>query len=142
MAVWTGTARSNYFAVKDLQAFREAVDREIPDVDIQEGDPDGEYRGKVCLIVGRDSDSGGWPSTRYDEEADDDVDVDIVKTVQPHLVDDEIVVLMEVGSERTKYVTGEARAFSTKGDPISISLNDIYALAAQSYGKPPTPAQY
>ena len=53
--------------------------------------------------------------------------------------------MMEVGSERYRYVTGQAIAARWDGRVVHLSLNDIYEKAAREFGvdvKSITPAEY
>ncbi len=60
MANYYGNARSNYFTVKDVYAFEEALS-EIPGIEtIRQGD-------KFGILVSGD-DYGGWPSYMMDEQ--------------------------------------------------------------------------
>ncbi len=58
-----------------------------------------------------------------------------------YLKDDEVAVLMEVGSEKLRYLCGFATAVNSKGETVSISLEHIYELA-RKLGPNITPAQY
>lgn len=66
MANWYGSARSNYFHVKDVDAFKEWVDA-LSGCEVIADD-----EGRWGFLV--KSEDGGLPSNRYDEKNDDDVD--------------------------------------------------------------------
>lgn len=136
MANWYGAARSNYFRVANLGAFEHAM-REL-DVEVFR-DPDG----RVCIWPDpATSDSGGWPSHRYDAANDEDVEVHITDVVAEHLASGEVAVLMECGAEKLRYLTGWAQAVNAAGEKRTVTLDDIYELAERDLGRPVSRAEY
>jgi hypothetical protein len=125
MANYYGVGRTNYFAVKDEEAFRAALERFPVEVVTS-----AEHPGKVAVLDAND-DGGGW--NFYDDESEDDggieEDVGIVDVMAPHLADGQVAVAMEVGHEEDRYVCGYAVAFNGAGESREVSLSDIYALA-------------
>lgn len=114
MADFIGTARSNYFHVRNRHQFERAVaDWDVEVVDDSEG--------RVCLLSF--DEHGLWPIT-------DDPDEEIHEVLAPHLQDGEVAVFMEVGAERLRYVGGRAVAVNHDGQTRSVCLDDIYDLAA------------
>jgi len=136
MANYYGSARSNYFKVKDEAAFKEAMD-ELPDIEVH-GSPEKGF----CVLVAN-GDSGGWPSYVFDEDYND-IEIDVPSIVSEHLLDDEVAIFMESGAEKLRYIVGYAEAINNKGERESISLNGIYELAAGLTDKPEniTQAEY
>lgn len=131
MANWVGYARSNYFKVKDTAAFKAWADT-VPDVEVIESNLDKGF----MIEVGRASDNGGWPSTRFDDDKEDDVPFDLWGELAPHLVDGEVAIMMEIGHEGMRYVTGHAVAVHSSGKHVAIGLTDIYGLAAKKFKVP------
>lgn len=127
MSNWYGTARSNYVRVKDMGSFLKAL--EPWPIKTQ-----ADLEGRVALFS-EDGDSGGWPSvsTTYDG---DDIEFDAVQILAPHLADGEVIVMMEAGAEKERYVTGCAFAFDNTGQSVQLLLTDIYKLAAEKLGVP------
>jgi hypothetical protein len=137
---WVGQARSNYFKVKDLEAFKAWAKRR--DVDVIESEKD---KGKVAVVSSRESVHGGWPDSivvdsegeakalGYERGDPDDciVEIDFVQELSLHLEDGQVAVLMEVGYEGQRYVTGWACAVNSKGERRDISLQAIYVLAGE-----------
>jgi len=121
MANYYGNARSNYFAVKDTDAFVAAF-AEVPDVELVE---DG---GKWTMLVSGGDDSG-WPSITYNHVTGDDYEIDIPEMVSKHLADGEVAVFMESGAEKLRYIIGFAEAINSDGERVSLDLNNIYELA-------------
>lgn len=127
MSNWTGMARSNYFAVKDMDGLAAT----LAPFDIEIEQDTGEHAGKVCLLA--NTDGGGWPSFVHDDD-DNEIEFDPAVHICPYLADDEILVLMEAGFERQRYCSGYASAFNARGERVELSLRDIYTKAAQTFG--------
>ena len=128
MANYVGSARSNYFKVKDLEKFK-AWCKEL-EIEVVVSDKDPEL---VTMLVGRDSDTGGWPNWRSNPEAadpsEDDEEVDLEKELSAHLRPGWVAVLVEVGSEKLRYLHGHATAVNSKGKTKTVNLNQIYKLS-------------
>lgn len=135
MANWYATARSNYFRVKDEAAFR--LEAAKLGLDVNPLRAKDETLFMVTPNMDR-SDSGDWPTWSLNEtdEDGDMVELDIAGTLAKHLVEDEIVVLMESGAEKVRYVTGHATAFNSLGKRIDLDLSDIYSKAAKEFRVP------
>lgn len=134
MANYTASARTNYFLVKDLDAFKEALSPFEVQVHGRSEDD------RVC-ILGEDPDGGAWPTHLYNEDADDYEDVDFPGLVAEHLADDEVAIFMEAGAEKLRYVVGQAIAINNKGEIRTIDLTRIYDLARE-LGSNVTLAEY
>ena len=133
MANYLASARSNYFHVKDLPAFTDAIS--AFELTIVEGSD-----GRVALLVA-DGGEGGWPSFVFDEATDDYIDFDICELLAEHLCDGEVAVLLEVGAEKLRFLAGHAVAVNSKGQRAEVNLNDIYKLAGE-LGSEVTEASY
>jgi hypothetical protein len=135
MANYYATARSNYFAVKDEEAFKEwASKRHLEVWDDGEEPP-------VFAISPDDPDSGSW-ELNFDLETDEEIDV--LQELSEHLDPNYVAILMEAGAEKKRYVSGFAFAVSPKGQVLRIALSDIYDLAQKQFGlgMKVTPAEY
>lgn len=130
MANWIGTSRSNYIKVKDADAFKRDMEAMQLAVFAKSG-------GDAFCVVSR-TDDGDWPNIDLDAEESFDIEARIA----PHMQEGEICVLMSVGAEGEKYVSGYAIAFDHTGDTIGIELSDIYQFAEQKFGKRPDKAEY
>ncbi len=141
MANYYATARSNYFAVKDETAFREWAAR----LGLHILEPT--HRDKVADGIPRygitpgDGDGSGWPTMRYNEETDDYDDTDVSEQLSAHLANDEVAILMEVGNEKLRYVSGSAVAVNNQGKSVFHNLGTIYQKARR-LGKNITLAEY
>ena len=141
MANYYATARSNYFAVKDETLFREWAERtglSILEPDHHDKVADGVPR---FGITPGDGDDSGWPTLLHYAETDDYDDIDVPGQLSAHLADDEVAVLMEVGNEKLRYVSGSAVAVNNRGKSVSLNLGSIYRTA-RHLGKNITPAEY
>ena len=142
MANYCATARSNYFAVKDEKAFREWAER----IGLTILEPC--HRNKIAdgvpgfgIAPGDGGDGDGWPTDVANEETDEHDDLDLPAQLAPHLAEGEVAVLMEVGSEKLRYVSGLAVAVNHKGECVRVDLNSIYE-AALRLGPNITRAEY
>jgi hypothetical protein len=142
MANFYAPARSNYFAVKDEKAFRKWADRlglTVLEPDHHDKTADGIRR--LGIAPGNCGDNGGWPDSTYDEDEDEVDEFDLTEELAPHLADDEVAVLMAVGNEALRYVTGTAVAVNSRGKTVTINLDAIYD-AARELGPNITRAEY
>jgi hypothetical protein len=119
---WIGSARTNYFRVKDAAAFVAAM--EPFDVCVLKREEDPLFFGLAAT-----TDGGDWPS--FDEE---DEDLDFVETVRVHLQDGEVAVFMTVGAEGMRYLTGYAIAVNSVGERVDVDIDDIYEAAKLKFG--------
>lgn len=71
---------------------------------------------------------GGWTTVGFDE-TNEEIELDLPAVVAEHLVDGDVAVLMECGSEKLRYLTGYATAVNAAGETKQITLDDIYELA-------------
>jgi len=136
MANYYANCRTNYFKVKDDDAFMEEIGK-VPGLDIC-----NEAKG-FCLL-GDDPDGAGWPAYLYDDETGDDYEVDITEIVSRHLANGEVAIFMESGAEKLRYITGCAIAVNNKGEYRIVELGDIYTLAQDLTDRPAdiTAAEY
>ena len=109
---YSGTARSNYFRVKNAAAFQAFV-KKLPGVRIEKKDD------RFALLADE-----GWPSSWSNDD-----DLDIIQELHPYIADGDVAVLMGSGYEGMRYVDGVAVAVNNKGETRRVSLEDIYKLA-------------
>jgi len=132
MANYYATARSNYFAVKDRAAF-EAWATEAG-LEVLPGDDDGN-KGRLMITPAPESELG-WPSQRLNRQTGEWDEFDVYGELGGHLLDHEIAILFEVGSEKLRYVSGSAVAVNWQGDVECLDLNEIYNRASSKFGVP------
>ena len=124
MANYYASARTNYFRVKDIEAFTEEVEKYDLEV-VNESKEDG----LVALFVPDSSDDGSFPwCDYYTEDADGD-EIPWADIFARHLQENSVVIIQEVGSEKLRYFGGLAVAYNSKGEEITININDIFGKA-------------
>jgi len=128
MANYYASCRTNYFKVKDVNAFQADIES-IPGIDVIVGSE------SIC-ILGDDPDGAGWPAWIHDEETGEDIEIDFFQEVAKHLADGEVAIFMEAGAEKLRYITGFALAINNKGEMETISLQNIYDLAKNLTDRP------
>jgi hypothetical protein len=139
MANHYGTARSNYFRVKDPDAFKAAMGA-IPGLGVWERQIGGNGENVLYFGVYEDDGdaSGFWPSNNHET----DEEIDVFGIVASHLQEDQVAVFMRSGAEKMRYITGAATAVNAKGEQVSVDLDDIYELSRAEWGITPTTATY
>ena len=130
MANWYGTTRSNYFKVKDDDAFSTFME-DWDEMNI-------ELTTDGWLLTGGD-DNGGLQEWRED---DDGKEYYFLKDFSRHLADGEIAIIMSAGAEKLRYVTGRSIAITNANKPIVIDIDDIYKKAKKKFGSGPSLAEY
>ena len=129
MANYEGWARSNYVLVKDIEAFCKAMEPYPVSVEIEY--PTAQVK-RVALLSA--SDEGGWDWVRNHDDEFEDEQEDPSILIGPHLQDGEVMVLMEVGHEKMRYLIGVALAFNNAGETAVVNLDDIYGHAQEIAG--------
>ena len=133
MANYYASCRSNYFNVKDHDAFYEEMSA-IPSIEVRNTE-------KGFAILGDCPNGSGWPSWIYDEETGEETEIYLPEIVSKHLVDGDVAIFMESGVENLRYVAGYAEAINNKGELKSINLAQIFELAKE-LGTSVTDASY
>jgi hypothetical protein len=148
MADWYGSARSNYFRVKDIKGFRELCSRW--DIEcIHKTVKINGYTVETPDTVGFlcNGDFGGLPSYRCEKGDGEDAPEkeyefeDFLHELSELLAEGEVAVNVEAGAEKLRYVTGYSLAVNSKGEMESVSLDFIYDRARR-LGQNITRAEY
>lgn len=147
MANWYGTARSNYFRVRDVDAFTAALEVTFGTaIEVSAGAND--MTGFICLL---DVDGEGWPicfepCTDFTPGAAAGLCAGcgcehpaggaprrelVEELIADHLIEGDVAVLLEVGAEKLRYLTGTAVAVNSRGEHVGLSLDEVYQRAAQ-----------
>ena len=126
MADWYGTCRSNYFRVKDMDAFKALCDEFEAIVITRDDDP--------TLVGFYSNNFNGSIPDRYTDGIIDPVY--ITDVISKHLADHEVCIIMTVGAEKKRYVTGEAIAINHDNKRTNVYLDDIYQKSANFFGVP------
>jgi len=135
MANYYASARTNYFAVKDVELFEKAMEK-IAGIEVIKREQDG------IVLVGllASDDDGSFPLVIWDEGGED-FEIDWEQIFADHLQDDWVAVMMEVGHEKLRFLNGYTIAYNNKKETVAISLDKIYGLA-KSLGSNITEATY
>lgn len=120
MANYCATARTNYVKVTD----RDKLTAALAQLDLDIVDKDG----RVAVL---ETSGEGWPSLAYDEKLDENVEIDVACLIAEHLAEGEVLVLIEAGAEKLRYVSGHAIAINNRGERRTVSLADIYKTAGE-----------
>lgn len=123
MANYYATTRSNYFHVNDAAAFKAWASSRNLEVWMEDD------RFAVSADTG---DCNGWPA--YDGEAEQEIDFE--QELSDHLVEGEVAILLEIGSEKQRYLIGRGVAVNAAGDVTFVNIRDIYEKAAAEFGVP------
>jgi len=136
MATYTSSARTNYFRVKDVDAFNKWIKqfRGLETI-VQE------RQGTVGILFDDGVPTYRWGTIEGDEIDFNEVEIDFMEELALHLADEEVAVLQEVGAENLRFVNGYAIAVNNKGGRRDISLENIYDLAKE-LGSKITRAEY
>jgi hypothetical protein len=132
MANWYGAARSSYFTVEDEEAFRAWAKKRGLSL-FEKTEP-----VKMFAITPNNeiTDSGGWPWIENSTDDEEDNTFSISEELSKFLQEGQVAILMEVGAEKLRYVTGVATAVDSTGKEITINLDLIYKLAAKKFKVP------
>lgn len=140
MANYYGSGRTNYFRVKDFDAFEQLIS------DFSTVESHRKEDGSVCLLVVDDDGDGSFPSYVYNDESEEYVDIDFFALVAEHLADDEVAIFQHVGAEKLRYLEGYSVAVTNDdtGDPqfLYVGIGDIYKRVADEWNLNPTRATY
>ena len=126
MATYMEMARSNYFKVKDKDAFKEFLGL-FSGLDLIEDD-----QGRVGFLA-----HDGLPlDLIVDEETGEDDHIDFVGELAGHLVDGEVAVVQVIGWEKMRYLSAYATAINNKLDQVNVDISDIFPLAKELTSRP------
>jgi hypothetical protein len=135
MGNYTGTARTNYFKVKDMAAFLEEIEELGKSFIFSTRDyRDNPEQGDEIAMISSEE-SGEWPSNRDDEGSGEEVEIDWVDLFSRHLEEGQVVVVQEVGSEKACYLNGYSWAITWDGREIAVNINEIYERIATLVGE-------
>jgi hypothetical protein len=124
MANYYESSRSNYFFVKDIEAFEAELKGSGLEISTKKIDD----LTQVCLLA---SEENGFPFEKYDPDTFDSEELDWSDIFKRHLVDNQVAIIMGAGAEKLRYISGWAMAFNNKGESKSINLDAIYDLAKE-----------
>lgn len=136
MANYTGAGRSNYFKVKDEEAFLKWA--EAICLEVWKG---SDYHKDMYAFCG-DHEAGLLPSSRTNDDGTILEDVDLFAELAEHLADGQVAVFIHAGHEKLRVVGGYATAVNSKGELLNLDLSEIYDLVHIKWGIDTTVAEY
>ena len=129
MANYVSITRTNYFHVKDAEAFRAFIDNVSGD-DLKLWD-EKDDKGDTVFAFGCE----GFIYGVQNEDENDDYDL-FIKNLQEYIADNDAVILTSAGHEKLRYVTGYV-AVITGSDIQHVNINDIaLSKAREMLGNP------
>ena len=123
MATYYESSRTNYFLVKDIEAFKTRLEL-FTALEVKVEKMNG--KDYVCLI---NSNENGFPFDVYDDILGEYVEIDWEGIFSQHLQDGSVAIIMGAGAEKLRYIHGYAVAFNNKGETEQVHLVDIYKIA-------------
>lgn len=129
-------ARSNYFKVKDIQAFKDAIRKFSVFIELKDN-----AAPEKGLMIYPTEDNAGWPNWYLDEDTDDEMEIDFPAVVQEHIMEGEVAVLMSIGSEGYKYLTADGIIITSESVEY-LSLNEMLMKRAKELNPNVTEPQY
>lgn len=140
MANYTCTIRSNYFHVKDPDAFRLFMGRVYGAVDSVELFENKAADGTPMFGFGTYGGIGGVRDAAADNSDDYDADESaydvFIDGLQSHIADDDAIIILESGNEKLRYVVGQATIVTGKDYDV-LSIQELaVARAAAMLGNP------
>lgn len=140
MANYIAYDRSNYFKVKNVDAFRLFIENLGLTMHLGSLDGDDIKGGGTVTVI--DEDGGGIPEDeRWDEEKEQFVEFDFFAEVAKHLTDDSVAEFRHIGHEKLRYLVGCTVAVNSKGEILALSLDDIGKMVKKVWGLDMNPAQ-
>ena len=127
MANWNGIARTNYVKIKDIDALMKFVDG-LP-IEVH---PHPAAENFVCFAPA-DNDTGDFDHYYSDDDDGNDEYWDWTHIAE-HSVEGQVLIVMTVGHEKSRYLTGYASAITWDGRVTDVSIDDIYEKAVREFG--------
>ena len=125
MSDYTAKVRSNYFKVKDQDAWQAFCDRhDLTNIMIWDKERQINLYGFMDESVGE-----GLPTHVYDPKKDEHVETDFPAELAKHLEEDEVAIIIEIGNQKLAYLGGYAIAVNAEGTKVTVSTHDIIDLA-------------
>jgi hypothetical protein len=121
MANYYGQARTNYFRVKDAEAFIAEMSKLPVEVITHE---DKEAGDTFYGFMDSNQDGGGLSWTYWDDETDEDTEINWIDILQRHVAPGWSAILMEVGSEKYRYFNAYALVVTESGYK-QLNLEDL-----------------
>ena len=129
--------RSNYFAVHDAAAFEAFCERHDLEPITENSEP-----ARRGFLSPRDVMFSPDLEDDFDGEAEETgTEGDWLHELAKHIAGDDVAVVMQIGSDKMRFLTGHAWAVNGQGQTQELDLDEIYNRA-DALGRLPTLAQY
>lgn len=122
MANYEALARSNYFRVNDPEAFAAFCEKYQMEMITREKNGATLYG----FILGE-----SLPTSWYDEDSDETLEVDLSAEIAEHLVEGDVAILMESGHVKLASLSGYAMAVNSAGVTRWLSIDGIHEIAKE-----------
>ena len=121
MANYMALVRSNYIKVKDVSAWKAFCKRwgltPIEDSQKRQG------------FTGEELEDGLRTDYVLDQETGEEKEADFFKEISQELASGQVAIIIQIGWEKMRYLTGWAWAINSKGVNKRSDLSDIYKVA-------------
>lgn len=115
MANYYGNTRTNYFHVKDEQAFRDLMKHVVSwDGDIEVWDDRKDANGNQLFAFGGYASIAGYQEDMDDTDTDPDYE-EFINRLSECVADDDAAIIFEVGNEKLRYFTAYAIVVTSTG---------------------------
>ncbi|MCG3148189.1 MAG: hypothetical protein PCFJNLEI_01632 [Verrucomicrobiae bacterium] len=132
MADYIAQSRSNYFRVRNARSYRRFAARY--NLTVIHTEQHGKHRygflSEESIPTGRADAKGEW------------IETDFLQELSRQLTRGDVAVVMEIGSEKQRYLIGYAAAIDARGRRIQVALSDIYRRCEETFGVTPTLVEY
>lgn len=129
MANYNCTIRTNYFHVKDEDAFKALMARVYGEEDAVQLFEDKDEQGRPVFGFGSYGGIAGVKNAMCDE--DDDLDEsaydEFIDELKKLVAEDDAIIILESGNEKLRYITGQAHIITSTEERFL----DITKIAAQ-----------
>lgn len=120
MADYHASIRSNYFHVKDATLFAAWI-------------ADQGYGEITSFTDNTDGTMGFLGYCSVPTHDDEGEEIDFWGELSTHLVEGEVAIIFEIGSEKLRYLVGRAMAVCHTGETTEIDLTEIYRQAQDEF---------
>lgn len=118
------SARSNYFHVRDKDAFTEWAKKRELTIEVSSSD---ETMFAIFPIY------GGWHEWNDEDENGEFTEIDMAEELSKHLIDNEVAILQQVYNQKLRFLGGISTAVISDGSRLDIDIDDIYKMVKDKF---------
>lgn len=126
MANWYGIARTNFVKVKDYDALVKFIEGLPIEVEPHPTAPN------FVSFSPADNDTGDFDHWLTGDDGGDECWY--WPQIAEHFAEGQVLIVMTVGHEKSRYLTGYASAVTWDGRVANINIDDIYEKAVREFG--------